>query len=176
MVTKKKKQQLVDILVNQLQEAQGIFLVNFESMDVALTNQFRKLVFEKELKYKVAKNTLLRRALDVVGKFDIPDDVLKGQTAIVFGYSDPTKPAKVIKEFSEKGGKPAFKAAVIEGQFFGSSQLSVVASLPSRDDLMAGIVGSLGAPASGIVGTINSLLSDVASLIEEVAKKQNGAA
>lgn len=176
MVTKKKKGQLVAELVEKLQEAQGIFLVNFESMDVALTNEFRKLIHEKELQYKVAKNTLLRRALDQVGKFDIPDDILKGQTAIVFGYSDPTKPARVIRDFSEKGGKPAFKAAVIESQFFDSSQLKLVASLPSRDEILAGIVGSLGAPATGIVGSINSVMSNLASLIEEVAKKQNGAA
>jgi len=176
MVTKNKKSQIVAELVEKLQKAQGIFLVNFESMDVALTNEFRKLIHEKELEYQVTKNTLLKRALDETGKFKLPDDVLKGQSGVVFGYSDPTKPGKLIRDFSEKGGKPAFKGAVIENQFFDSSQLKLVASLPTKDDIIAGIMGSLNSPASGIVGSINAVMSGIASLIEEVAKKQHGAA
>ena len=97
------------------------------------------------------------------------------QTAIAFGYEDAVAPGKVIKKIYDKIDKPKFKGAVIEGQFFGENDLKKVASLPSREDMIAAIVGSLNAPASGIVGSISAVIRDLASVIDEVAKKQNAA-
>jgi large subunit ribosomal protein L10 len=72
----------------------------------------------------------------------------------------------------DKSQKPRLKAAVIEGVFYDGSQLKTIAALPSKPDIISGIIGSLHSPISGIVGSINAVMRDVAYLVEEVAKKQ----
>ena len=104
--------------------------------------------------------------------FSIPEDKFFGQTGIIVGYSDPIAPAKIIKDVSEKSDKPKLKAAIVDGQLFDGAQLKQIAALPTKEDLIASILGSLNAPASGIVGAINAVLRDVAYLVEEVAKNK----
>ncbi len=176
MITKNRKQELVGELVELLEKANGVYLVDFTSMTVAETSRFRKMIHEKQLVYRVAKNTLIERAVNQIGKFSIPAANLFGQTGLVLSYDDPTAPAKVIKEFFDKGEKPKLKAAFLEGTFYEGSELKAIAALPTRAEMIGSILGSLNAPASGIVGAINAVMRDVASLIEEVAKKQNNAA
>lgn len=121
---------------------------------------------------KVAKNTLLLRALAEVGEVEIEESKLFGQTAVIFGSKDSIAPAKIIRKHFEKGEKPKLKLAVVEGQVFDGSQLKAVSELPTREDMIASIVGSIHAPISGIHGAINAVMRDVAMLVEEVAKKK----
>lgn len=175
MITKQTKVQLVAELVELLKGATGIYVVDFTTMTVAETNIFRVNIREKELTYRVAKNTLLKRAFAEVGINNIPDANMFGQSGLVLCYDDPTVGAKVIKQVSEKSNKPRLKAAVLDGQFFDGSELQTLAKLPSKADMIAGIIGSIAAPASGIVGAINAVMRDLASVIEEVAKKKDAA-
>lgn len=172
MISKSKKQIIVDGLVEKFKKATGFYIVNFKGMTVADSIRIRREMKKVGVDYKVAKNTMVKRAITAVGGIEIPDLALKGETAIIFGYSDAIAPARIIKEQFTKFEKPVLKAALIEGQYFNENQLNVLASLPSKDDMMASIVGSLHAPITGIVGSINAVMRDVASLIEEVAKKK----
>lgn len=175
MITKKQKQVIVEVLKEKFQNASSIFLVNFNKMTVDEAITLRRAFREKGVDFMVAKNTLIKRALQETDKFEVPDEILKLQTAIAFGYEDSVAPGKIIKNIYDKIDKPKFKGAIIEGLFFGEKDLNKVASLPSREDMIAAIVGSLNAPASGIVGSISAVIRDLASVIEEVAKKQNAA-
>ena len=172
MITKEQKVAMVAELTEAIREASSLYFVDFTGMTVAEDKAFRAELLSKGVKMKVAKNTLILRALADIGGYE-PVDAKKlfGQTGVIFGSSDPIAPAKVIRQFFEKGAKPSLKAAVVEGQVYDGSQLKVVSELPTREDLIAGIVGSIHAPISGIVGSINAVMRDVASLIEEVAKK-----
>lgn len=173
MVTKEKKQVTVEQLIEKFRNANGFYFLNYSGMSVkdleSLRNEMKKLSVEM----KVAKNTLLRKAIDEVGNLPVADEQLIGATAVVFGYEDALAPAKKLKEIIEKAKLPVFKGAVIEGQAFDSKGLAALAALPSKPEIMAGIIGSINAPISGIVGAINAVMRDLASLVEEVAKKQN---
>jgi ribosomal protein L10 len=105
----------------------------------------------------VAKNTLIQRALDEIGDKTIPEGILVAPTAIIFAYDDAVAPAKLIKAQFEKFNKPVFKAAVLEGQFFGPKQLNTLASLPGKKEIISSILGSLQAPVSGMLA--RSMLS-----------------
>lgn len=175
MVTTEQKKKIVEDLVEKLGKANGVYLVDFGGMTVAETIKFRRTLKEKGVEMKVAKNTLLKRALDSIEGLDIPEDKYFGPSAFVLGYEDPTAPAKLIKESFDKNEKPALKAALVEGQYFDGSRLKEVATMPSRADMIASIIGSIHAPISGIVGSINAVMRDLSSVIEEVAKKQNAA-
>jgi len=172
MITKEQKQATVAELVEKLQGASSLYFIDFTGMTVALDQAFRKELREKGIGIKVAKNTLVLRALAEVGGYEIEDKKLFGQTAVIFGGKDPIAPAKIIRQYFDKGEKPKLKVAVVEGQMFDGSQLKQVSELPTREDMIAGIVGSLHAPISGIVGSINAVMRDLASLIEEVAKNK----
>lgn len=172
MITRQKKQVIVAGLVELLQGAQGLYFLDFTTMTVAETLKLRRALKQADLKYKIAKNTLINRAIEEVGGINLPDDIFFGQTGIVFSYNDPVAPAKIIKEESEKSKKPVLKGAILDGQYFDGSMLKELAALPGKKEMMSAIVGSLHAPITGIVGSINAVMRDVASLIEEVAKKK----
>lgn len=168
-----QKKQVVESLVEKFQKANGCYFLDFEKMNVESTTKLRRLFHEKGIEYKVAKNTLVEIALEQVGLIQPTSDFLRGNTGLAFGYDDPTIPAKVLKPILDKEDKPKFKAAIIEGVFYDKDQLKTLAALPSKADMIAGILGSLDSPVSGIIGSINAVMRDVASLIEEVAKKQS---
>ena len=172
MITIQKKRETVAALTEKFKRASGFYLVDFMGMKVDFSIRFRRELRKKGIDYQVAKNTLIKRALVEVGDFKIPEVIFTKATGVVFAYDDPVAPAKVIKEISEKTELPKLKAAVIEGQYYDGSQLKLLASLPSKPELISGILGSLDAPILGIVGAINAVLRDVAYLVEEVAKKQ----
>ncbi len=167
-----EKQQVVDQVTEKLRRAKGVYFTDFHGMTVEEVNAFRRELRKSNIDYKVAKNTLIKRALKDVGGYDKAYDVLVGETGIAFGYDDAVEPARVLKRFTEKTEKPALKMAFIEGVGYPGANLAAIAALPSRKDLIAGILGSLQAPASGIVGAMNAVMRDLASVIEEVAKKR----
>lgn len=175
MIRLEQKKEIVEALVPKLEKASGVYLVDFETMSVAETNEFRSQIREIEAEYIVVKNTLIQKALEQVEGKEIPAEKLKGQSGIVLSYDDPTTPSKVIKKAFESNEKPKLKAALLDGQLFYGSQLKQIASLPSKEDMIAGIIGSLSAPASGIAGSMGALIRDIASMVEEVAKKREAA-
>lgn len=172
MITKEKKREVVATLVEKISQATSLYFVDFTGMSVAMDYKFRGELKGKDVTIQVAKNTLILRALAEVGGYEVQESQLFGQTALIFGASDPIAPAKIIKQFFDKGQKPALKLAIIEGQMYDGSQLKQVAELPTREELISQIIGSVHAPISGIVGSVGAVMRDVAMLVEEVAKKQ----
>lgn len=173
MITIEKKKEIVALLVEKFKDTKGIFFCDFAKMSVAEVIAIRRQFKEKDANMLVAKNTLILRALaEIAGLDEVPAKMLFGQTALILS-DDPTAPAKIIKQVFDKTEKLRLKAALIEGTLYEGKQLNTIAALPSRSDLIAGILGSINAPASGIVGAINATIRDLASVIEEAAKKQN---
>jgi large subunit ribosomal protein L10 len=172
MVTKEHKAAVVAELVESIRSASSLYFVDFTGMSVALDQKVRAELRNKGVSMRVAKNTLIVRALAEVGGYEFDKKKLSGQTAIIFGGDDPIAPAKIIRQFFDKGEKPKLKYAVIEGQEFNGSQLKAVSELPTREDMIAAIAGSVHAPISGIVGSIRAVMRDVAYLVEEVAKNK----
>ncbi len=173
MITREQKKEKVAELIEKFKSAQSYFFVDFTGMTVEITNQFRRELKNNQMELKVAKNTLIKRALNEIEGLNTIEHNFFGPTGIIFGYGDPILPARVIKEKYEKEQRPVFKGAIVEGVYYGADQLKTLASLPSKADIIASILGSLNAPVSGIVGSINSLMRDLASVIEEVAKKKS---
>jgi large subunit ribosomal protein L10 len=171
MVTKEKKQEVVSELVEKIRAASSLYFIDFTGMTVAQDQSFRRELRAKGVGIKVAKNTLILRALAEVGGYEVEEKKLFGQTAVVFGAADVIAPAKIIRQFYDKGEKPKLKLAFVEGQVFDGSQLKAVSELPTREDMIAGIIGSIHAPISGIHGSINAVMRDLIMVIEEVAKK-----
>lgn len=176
-MNKQDKEQSVLQIKEKLDKASSIYLTDFTGLTVAETNELRDEFYNAKVEYNVFKNTLIKKALEQ-GKnvFSEQSDKLvehlKGPTGIVFAYDDPVSPAKIIKKFFDKGEKPKLKVAIIEKESYDGKRLNELASLPSKPEIISSIIGSLQSPISGIVGSINAVLRDLASVIEEAAKKQ----
>lgn len=173
---KVKKQEIIDEIKELMNSSSALYLTDFTGMTVEQVDGLRSEFYKLNIKYKVVKNTLALRALKDSEKFshfvDKFKDILIGPTGIVFAVEDPVAPAKILKKSFSKIEKPKFKVAVVENQFYGSDKLNELASLLSKEELIAGILSSLDSPVSGIVGTLNAVIRDLSSVIEEVAKKK----
>lgn len=176
MITKEQKKVILEELIELFKSTTGVYVVNFSGMTVKEAQDFRKEIKAIDCKYKVAKNTLILRAVSEIEGLELPEEKMFGESGVIFAYDDPTVPAQVIKKFFDAKQKPMLKVAWLDGQVFDGSELKKIAALPSKKDLYSGIVGSLGAPVSGIHGVMSNIMRDLTSLIEEVAKKQNNAA
>ena len=175
-MNKEQKVESVSEIKELIESSEALYFTDFAGLTVEEVNELRKEFFKSDLKYKVVKNTLTARALKESEKYSSHveklNEILNGPTGIVFAYKNPVAPAKILKKFADKIDRPKLKIAVVENEIYGSKQLNTLASLPTKEEIVAGILGSLNSPASGIVGSINAVMRDLFSVIEEVAKKK----
>jgi large subunit ribosomal protein L10 len=168
---KNEKIEVINEARKLIEESSAVYVADYTGVNVAeitdLRNQFRK----EGVKYKVFKNTLFKRALVESGKYTRLAENLTGMSGFAFAYKDPTAPAKIIKKFSENNKKFTLKACYIESEYFTGDQLETIANLPTKSDIVAGILSSINAPASGIVGSINAVIRDLISVIDQISKK-----
>ena len=163
----KKNRQIKEAKVAEIKEklekAQGVVLASYQGLTVEEDTMLRKSLREAGVEYKVYKNTLVRRAAKEVGIEEFNNELLVGTNAIAFGYEDPVAPARILKEFMDSHPKMQLKMGVVEGEFYNESQIVEFANIPSREVLLAKLLGSLKAP-----------MSNFAYLIDALIKKQEG--
>ncbi|CUS85039.1 50S ribosomal protein L10 [Candidatus Kryptonium thompsonii] len=168
---KEEKSKIIEEISEKISKSKGLVLADFTRMTVAEVNELRRELKGAGVDYKVVKNTLLKIAMQNVGGYDGLFKYLEGPTAVAFGYDDPITPVRLIKKIKGKIEKPSVKAIFIEGQVYDGSKLDELANLPSKSDIIAGIIGSVIAPASGIVWALNAVLSELVLVIDAIAKK-----
>ena len=171
-MNKNEKAEIIAEAKELIENSSALYLTDYSKINVAdisdIRNQFRK----EGVKYKVFKNTLFKRALDKSGKFEKLADHLEGMTGFAFASTNPVAPAKIIKKYFDASQKLSLKACYIETEFFDGSRLSELAALPTKQEVIAGILGSLNSPASGIVGSISAVIRELVSVVDEVSKKK----
>jgi large subunit ribosomal protein L10 len=155
-MNKIEKSQLIEELKGKFAESTYFYIADSTSMTVEQVNKLRKLCFAKGIEMKVAKNSLIEKALDGAGKSS-PELIaaLKGQSSILFAEQSNAA-AKLIKEFrGEKGEYPKLKLAYIDSDLFlGNDQLDVLASLKSKNELIGDIILILQSPAKNVISAL----------------------
>ncbi len=175
----KEKQVKVAALEEKLRDLEGgIVFTDFSGLTVSEINDLRgKFHQASEVEYVVAKNTLIRIALKNLGH-DIADDgVLRGNTGMAIGISDPVAPAKLIADFvkehkDNKKEKPAFKGALVDGEFYDVEKVKALAALPPVEQIYASIVGSVSSPLSNFVGLLNEIPRSFVAVLDAIIEKK----
>jgi large subunit ribosomal protein L10 len=167
-----EKEQIIVALANQAARASALYFADFTGLTVAEETELRHEFRKAGVEYRVVKNTLARKALERLTGYDAMFNKLVGPTGIAFGYDDAIVPARVIKKFKEKTGKLQLKVAVIEKQIFEGNRLDELSTLPSKKDIMAAILGSIQAPIAGVAGSINAVMRDLVSVVDQIAQKK----
>ncbi len=150
------------------------YFTDSSTLTVDQVNKLRRLCFEKGVEMKVAKNTLIRKALEAVGNDSRYEELyssLHGPTAILFSPSSNAA-AKVIKEFRKKSERPVLKAAFIDADVFtGDQSLDTLVSLKSKEEIIADIVALINSPMKGVLSALKSSAEKVAGAIDTISKK-----
>ncbi|MCC0647442.1 MULTISPECIES: 50S ribosomal protein L10 [Clostridioides] len=157
------KSEVVSEIVEKLQKSSAAVVVDYKGLTVEEVTELRKQMREAGVDYKVYKNTLVRRAAKEVGIEQFNEELLVGTNAIAFGYDDPVAPARILKGFMDSHPKMKLKMGVVEGVFYDEAKIVEMANIPSREVLIAKLLGSLKAP-----------ISNFAYLIDAIAKKAEG--
>ena len=172
-LTRKEKATQVDAIAADLEGAASLYLTNFEGLTVAQSNKLRGRLREQNINYKVLKNTLVRRAMEQVGGYDELVDHLHGPTAVAFSQ-EPAAPARIIQKFLDDEGieRPKLKVAYVDGDIYGGDQLSALAALKSRTELLGDIMGLLQAPITNVVQGLQDQSRTLAGAISAIAEKE----
>jgi len=169
-VTREEKELEIADLRERFQRATVTLVAESKGLTVAKIRQLRRTIREAGGEYKVAKNTLARRAIVETG-FSRLDEILRGPTGLVFGYSDPVAVTKALVKFTEENDKLSVKAAVLEQELLDSAAVVELAKLPSREVLLGTLLGLLQAPASQLLRTIQEPGARLARLMDRVRER-----
>jgi len=162
-----EKAAVVAALQEKLQRAQVTLLASPTGLTVAEVTQLRRQLRAAGGEFKVAKNTLARLAVAETSYAPIAP-MLEGANALVFGYSDPVAVAKVLVKCAEDNKKLTIRGGVLAGKALAAEAVADLAKLPSREVLLAQLLGLLQAPASQLLRTINEPGARLARLIDKL--------
>jgi large subunit ribosomal protein L10 len=157
-MNKAEKTEVIDQLVEKLNANTKIYLADCSTLTVEKVNAFRKVCFEKKVSITVIKNTLLKKAIERANDSRLAELIpaLKGETALMFTETSNV-PAKIIKEFRKNQTKPALKAAFVEEMIYiGDNQLEALASLKSKNEMIAEVVMLLQSPIKRVLGALEN--------------------
>ncbi|PID57097.1 MAG: 50S ribosomal protein L10 [Ignavibacteriae bacterium] len=171
-MNKNQKIESVAQIKSYIEKATAIYFVDYSGVNVEDINKLRRGFLKEDVSYKVFKNTLIKRAFDEVGGYENLEPLLIGMTGIAFAGENFVKPAKIIKNYFKEHKKFVFKGGFIESQFYDADKLDVLASMPTKEEVMASIVGSIASPASGIVGSINAVMRDLVNVVDQIGKQK----
>lgn len=165
-----EKEQSVAALQASFERASVAFVAVGTGLTVATVRELRRSIRKAGGEYKIAKNTLAKLAVRGT-EFSGLEPSFKGPTGIVFGYSDPVAVAKVLVKFVEGNDKVSISGGVLERQVLGADSVKALADLPSREVLLAQLLGLLQAPATQLLRTIQEPGARLARVVDALRAK-----
>ncbi len=164
----------VEQLEAKLREAMGVILTDFRGLSVAEITTLRGKLRDAGVEYRVVKNTLFTLAARSIGIEGL-GSYLEGPTAAAFVRKDPVVAAKIIQEFIRQTRKLTIKGSVISGQTYNEARTKALADLPSREELVARVVGGIAAPLSGLAGVLSALPRNLVYALDQIRQQRSAA-
>jgi len=172
-MNREEKHELVSALQEKMQEFGNFYIADTSSLSVEKVNSIRRKCFESGIEMQVAKNTLIRKAIEgLEGDASEIFTALKGQSALLFSTSG-NAPAKLIKTLRKGSDKPVLKAAYIDSSIYvGDNHLDSLVSLKSREELIGDIVGLLQSPAKNVISALKSGGGIIAGIVKTLQERE----
>ena len=172
MMKRSEKEQLVTELRDKLVSAQSLYYTDFTGLNVKRMTELRRRLKRAGVDYVVIKNTLALRAVNESG---LVGSKLKGPTGLVVG-KDPVAAARVLTEFAKEfEDRPAMKGGLLQGKAIDNAQLKRMASLPSREQMLADLAAGMQSPMAAFVGALNGLFYMFAGALDALKTQREGA-
>jgi len=168
------KQQVVSDIKAKLEGSTSAVLTDYRGLNVAQVTELRRKMREAGIEYKVLKNTMIRFAARELGLEEL-EPFLEGPTAVAFS-ADPVAPAKIIYDFAKTNKALEVKVGVLEGKVIEAAQVKALADLPSREELLAKVVGGMQAPLYGLASVLSGTLRSFVYALDAVRKQKEAEA
>lgn len=169
-----QNQETLAQIKEEIAATNAVWVVDYRGLSVKDAQQLRRAIRESGARLKVYKNTLMRIALQELEQ-PAMDDILAGPNAFVFADGDAAAAAKVIKDFAKENEHLTIQGGLMDGRVYDAEQVQAIASLPSREQLLAQIAGAINGVARGLAVTINGVPSGLARAIKQVAEQKPAA-
>lgn len=150
------KQAKVEEIKEKLQKSQSVILASYQGLTVEEDTQLRKSLREAGVEYKVYKNTLVILAAKELGIEGL-EEHLQGPISIAIGYDDVTAPARILNDFAKTHKKLELKAGLVQGEIYDADKVKQLANIPSKDVLIAKLLGSIKSPLSKFAYLLNAI-------------------
>ncbi|OHA03866.1 MAG: 50S ribosomal protein L10 [Candidatus Sungbacteria bacterium RIFCSPLOWO2_02_FULL_54_10] len=171
MLTKAKKADVVAGLMDQFSRQKVAIFSDFHGVSVAKATRLRRTLKKENAEYKVAKKTLLARALSAAGiTFDTTQ--LKGEIGVAFGYGDQAAPAKVLAKFSRENETFRILGGLLGSLVMSGKDVIALAQLPSREVLLAQVAAALSGPMRGLAGALQGNIRKLAFILGQIRDKK----
>ena len=155
-MTKDQKNEVIEVLKQKFTQYNNFYITDTESLSVEQVSALRRTCFDKQVEMKVAKNTLIRKALEAIDaeKYAAIYPALNNVTALMFS-ENPKDPAVIISSFRKGGDKPQLKAAFINGDVYsGDSTLKALTQIKTKNELIGEVLGLLQSPAKRVIAAL----------------------
>lgn len=166
-----RKQQIAQDLHGRFERAKVVILTDYKGLNVGAMTELRRRLKQAGIEYRVVKNSLLERAAT-----DTPADVLKdtfkGPSAIALSYDDPVAPAKVLTQFAKENDKLKIRLGVLNGKVIGEADIKNLADLPSREVLLAQLLGVLNAVPTSFVRVLSAVPGGLVNVLNAVKEQR----
>lgn len=170
-MTKDQKVVAIQEIKDLLQDAKVVYVADLDGLNAAKSSDFRRQAFKQNIKVKVVKNTLLRKAMEQIDGVNFSEmfETFKGNSALMIAET-ANAPAKLIKDFRKKEEKPALKSAFVQETFYvGDNNLDTLVSIKSREEMIGEIIGLLQSPIQRVVSALQNKPETVEAKAEEAA-------
>lgn len=176
-VTKEKKSVQLKELNDLFGKAKAVYFGNFRGLTVKKTVDLRKKLHKANVDYVVAKKSLYKIAIKNNNLPEVSDEILEGPVGVAFGYDDVVAPVKILHDFA-KDAETKFEilGGIVEGRVMTKAEAKALAMLPSREELLAKLVGSMKSPISGFHGVLSGVLRKFVYALNAVKDKKGTAA
>ena len=150
------KQPIVQAIADDIKDAQSVVIVDYRGLTVAQDTELRKQLREAGVIYKVCKNTMMKRAFEGTD-FAGLEEYLEGPSAMVVSKDDATAPARIICKFAKTAEALEVKAGVVEGNVYDAAGINELSKVPSREELLSKLLGSLQSPITNLARVLNQI-------------------
>jgi large subunit ribosomal protein L10 len=166
-----EKEAMVAEIKEKMERASTVVLADYRGLNVAAMTELRRKMREAEVEFKVVKNTFTRFAARELGYDDL-EQFLEGPTALAFSYEDPVAPAKIIADFAKEHKQLEIKGGLLTGDVLQPEEINELAALPSREVLLAKVLGGLQAPIAGMVNVLNGVPRNLVYVLDAIRQQK----
>lgn len=170
--SRQEKEQALATLVSGLKESKGVVFANFQGLKVKDSDTLRAKCREQNIEYVAMKKTLVKRALEDAG-FAVDATQFEGAVAAIFGKDDEVAPAQIVANFAKDHNVVQIFGGVLEGNFIDAAKVNALSALPSKQQLLGQLVGTINAPVSGFVNVLAGNLRGLATVLSAIKDTKN---